>query len=291
MWGVGQAARPPPPARVGATADLDRYVARDSMVHRADARLKFLLAMGPSRPSACCPRVRTSPSASSWARRCCSRPPRHAWGRSASRVAPGSPCRSCLSALPLLFTRPGEPVLAIPARADHAHDHGPGRPGRAHDHVSRAGSASRSRSCSRTPPRSRTYRRRSARSGCRRIMVSIISFMYRYLAVLTDEAGRMNRARAARSAVVRRRRRVAALAGRRDRLDGRLALPPLVRALGAHLRGDAGARLPGRAAARRAHPSLHGRHRRDDRDRRRDRALRAPVRGVHGRRASLGAGA
>jgi cobalt/nickel transport system permease protein len=33
-----------------------------------------------------------------------------------------------------------------------------------------------------------------------RIMVAIISFMYRYLAVLTDEAGRMSRARAARSA-------------------------------------------------------------------------------------------
>jgi cobalt/nickel transport system permease protein len=35
-----------------------------------------------------------------------------------------------------------------------------------------------------------------------RVMVSIISFMYRYLAVLTDEAGRMNRAKAARSAIV-----------------------------------------------------------------------------------------
>jgi cobalt/nickel transport system permease protein len=32
------------------------------------------------------------------------------------------------------------------------------------------------------------------------IIVSIISFMYRYLAVLTDEAGRMKRARHARSA-------------------------------------------------------------------------------------------
>ena len=39
-----------------------------------------------------------------------------------------------------------------------------------------------------------------------RLMVAIISFMYRYLGVLTEEAGRMNRARAARSA--------AALAGR-----------------------------------------------------------------------------
>lgn len=35
-----------------------------------------------------------------------------------------------------------------------------------------------------------------------RIMVSIISFMYRYLAVLTDEASRMNRAKASRSAVL-----------------------------------------------------------------------------------------
>lgn len=33
-----------------------------------------------------------------------------------------------------------------------------------------------------------------------RVMVAIISFMYRYLGVLGDEAGRMNRARAARSA-------------------------------------------------------------------------------------------
>jgi cobalt/nickel transport system permease protein len=34
-----------------------------------------------------------------------------------------------------------------------------------------------------------------------RLMVSIISFMYRYLSVLTDEATRMNRARASRSAI------------------------------------------------------------------------------------------
>ncbi len=34
-----------------------------------------------------------------------------------------------------------------------------------------------------------------------RIMVAIISFMYRYLGVIGDEVGRMNRARAARSAV------------------------------------------------------------------------------------------
>lgn len=33
-----------------------------------------------------------------------------------------------------------------------------------------------------------------------RIMVAVIGFMYRYLGVLTDEAGRMNRARQARSA-------------------------------------------------------------------------------------------
>jgi cobalt/nickel transport system permease protein len=39
-----------------------------------------------------------------------------------------------------------------------------------------------------------------------RIMVAIISFMYRYLGVLSAEAGRMNRARAARSAAVDGRR-------------------------------------------------------------------------------------
>ena len=33
-----------------------------------------------------------------------------------------------------------------------------------------------------------------------RVMVAIVSFMYRYLGVIGDEAGRMNRARAARSA-------------------------------------------------------------------------------------------
>jgi cobalt/nickel transport system permease protein len=39
-----------------------------------------------------------------------------------------------------------------------------------------------------------------------RIMVAIIGFMYRYLAVLTDEASRMMRARASRSAVAAGRR-------------------------------------------------------------------------------------
>ena len=35
-----------------------------------------------------------------------------------------------------------------------------------------------------------------------RLLVAIIGFMYRYLAVLTGEAGRLNRARLSRSAVV-----------------------------------------------------------------------------------------
>jgi cobalt/nickel transport system permease protein len=46
------------------------------------------------------------------------------------------------------------------------------------------------------------------------IMVSIISFMYRYLAVLSDEAGRMSRARQARSAVPAGNRSGAGLAWR-----------------------------------------------------------------------------
>ena len=79
-----------------------------------------------------------------------------------------------------------------------------------------------------------------------RIMVAIITFMYRYLAVLGDEASRMLRARDARSAAVSGGGRLVPLARDRHRTHGRLAVPTLVRAQRAHLRGDAGTWLRGR---------------------------------------------
>jgi cobalt/nickel transport system permease protein len=178
--------------------ELDRYVPRHSRVHHADPRLKVVLVVATVLGIALLP-------VGAWV----------AYGIvwlvlvSASTLAQLGPLRLVrgswivlpfvLVAVPLLFTRPGEPILTFEL-------------GPLSLTITDAGvrdvlsimakswlSVQAALLLSYTTPFSSLV---DALRGLRvpGIIVNIISFMYRYLAVLADESGRMSRARQSRSA-------------------------------------------------------------------------------------------
>ncbi len=106
-----------------------------------------------------------------------------------------------LAALPLVFTRPGEPLATIQIGPLALTAGGQGLREFATIALKSWISVQAALLVSFTTPFAELV------EGLRQlrlppIMVAIIGFMYRYLAVLTDEARRLNRARASRSAVV-----------------------------------------------------------------------------------------
>ncbi len=178
--------------------ELDRYIPRHSPAHRADARLKVVLAVAAVLGVALLPVGAFGAylvvwlvlvGASTVARLGPSRLVRGSWV-----VLP-----FVLVAVPLLFTRPGQPLLTT-------------RIGPFELTITDVGlvdvlsimakswlSVQAALLLAYTTPFADLV---DALRGLRvpALIVSIISFMYRYLAVLLDEAGRMSRARAARSA-------------------------------------------------------------------------------------------
>jgi cobalt/nickel transport system permease protein len=106
-----------------------------------------------------------------------------------------------LIALPLIFTRPGEVVMAVPLGPLTLNVTDAGVRDALSIIVKSWLSVQAALLLTWTTPFPSIL---EALRGLRvpSIMVAIVGFMYRYLAVLGDEAGRMNRARAARSAVV-----------------------------------------------------------------------------------------
>ena len=178
--------------------DLDRYVPRQSRIHRADPRLKLVLAVAAILGITLLPVGAFVAFAMVWLVLVVA--------SSAARLGPLRLVRGSwvvlpfvLVALPLLFTRPGEPLVAF--------DLGP-----LSLTVTDAGVRDVLTIMLKswlsvqvvlllaytTPFPTLIDALRSLRVPV--IIVSIVSFMYRYLAVLGDEAGRMNRARTARSA-------------------------------------------------------------------------------------------
>jgi cobalt/nickel transport system permease protein len=179
--------------------DLDRHIPRDSTLHRFDPRLKLILAFGAIAAVALLP-----PGA---------------WlayglvfvalvlGSTVARLGPWRLLRGswvvlpfAIVALPLLFTRPGEPLASFelgPLTLTVTQEG-------LRDALSIAAKSWLSVQVAlllafTTPFPSLIEALRWLRLPA--IMVSIISFMYRYLAVIGEEAGRMNRARASRSAI------------------------------------------------------------------------------------------
>ena len=184
--------------------ELDRYIPRHSPAHRADARLKIVLIMAVILGIALLPRGAFGAyalvwlvllSASAFAHLGLFRLVRGSW------VA----LPFVLVAVPLLFTRPGEPVLALDLGPLHLTitDNG------LIDVLSIVAKSWLSVQAALLLAYTTSFADlidalRALRIPA--IIVSIISFMYRYLAVLTDEAARMSRARQARSAAAPRGR-------------------------------------------------------------------------------------
>jgi cobalt/nickel transport system permease protein len=180
--------------------DLDRYLSRESPVHRADPRTKLVVTVAAIVAIAVLPVGAFPAFALAWlalatvavvARVGALRLLRGSW------VA----LPFALIALPLIFTRPGDILLTLSL-------------GPVGLHVTDAGLRDASSILAKswlsvqaallltwtTPFTAILEALRGLRLPA--LMVGTVGFMYRYLAVLGEEAGRMNRARAARSAVV-----------------------------------------------------------------------------------------
>lgn len=178
--------------------ELDRYIARHSPVHRADARLKIVLAITTILGIALLPVGAFAAyalvfvalvGASVFARLGPFRLVRGSWV-----VLPFA-----LVAVPLLFTRPGVAVLTLELGPIVLTVTDAG----VRDMLSIMAKSWLSVQAAlllayTTPFTDLVDALRALRIPA--VIVSIISFMYRYLAVLTDEAGRMSRARRSRSA-------------------------------------------------------------------------------------------
>jgi cobalt/nickel transport system permease protein len=178
--------------------ELDRYVPRDSLVHRADARLKVVLAFVTIIGVALLPPGAFGAYAVAWLVLV-----------SASVVASLGPLRLVrgswvvlpfvLVAVPLLFTRPGEALVTIELGPVVLTVTDTGL----RDVLSIAAKSWLSVQVALLLAYTTAFADlvdalRSLRVPA--IIVAIIGFMVRYLAVLTDEAARMTRARRSRSA-------------------------------------------------------------------------------------------
>ena len=178
--------------------ELDRYIPRHSPAHRAYARLKILLAAAAVLGLALLPVGAFAAYAVVWL---------VLVGASAfARLGPLRLARGSwvvlpfvLVAVPLLFTRPGEALLTLELGPITLSVTDAGL----RDMLSIMAKSWLSVQAAlllayTTPFADLIDALRALRIPT--VIVSIISFMYRYLAVLTDEAGRMSRARRSRSA-------------------------------------------------------------------------------------------
>ena len=178
--------------------ELDRYIPRHSPAHRADARLKVVLALAVILGIALLPVGAFVAYGVTWLVLV-----------GASALAQLGPFRLVrgswvvlpfvLVAVPLLFTRPGEVIFAFELGPLGLTITDAGLRDMLSIMAKSWLSVQAALLLAYTTPFADLV---DALRGLRvpAIMVSIISFMYRYLAVLTDEAGRMSRARQARSA-------------------------------------------------------------------------------------------
>jgi len=178
--------------------DLDRHIPRDSPVHRFDARLKLILALVAILAIGLLPQGSFVAFAIAWLLTVAA--------STLARLGPWRLLRGswvvlpfALVALPLVFTRPGEPLFSV--------DLGPFGLTATQEGLRDAVSIVVKSWLSVQVALLLAYTTAfpDIIDALRwlyvpTIIVSIISFMYRYLVVISEEAARMNRARAARSA-------------------------------------------------------------------------------------------
>jgi cobalt/nickel transport system permease protein len=179
--------------------DLDRYLPRDSPLHRADPRLKFLATVAAILAVTALPVGAYGALLAGWVGLLLTA----LW----ARVGPLRLARNglvavpfAMAALPLVFTRPEEPLGTLVIGPLVLTASGEGL--RIFTTVLLKSWLSVQLAvllAFTTPFHELVDALRELRLP--RIMVGVISFMYRYLGVLGEEAGRMSRARAARSAI------------------------------------------------------------------------------------------
>jgi cobalt/nickel transport system permease protein len=178
--------------------ELDRYLPRESPLHRADPRLKFIAAIATILAITLLPVAAYAALALAWLGIVLA----SLWARvGALRTARTGLIAApfALAALPLVFTRPEDPLGTVTLGPLVLTISGEGLRMFTTILLKSWLSVQVAMLLAFTTP---FHELIDALRELRvpRIIVAIISFMYRYLGVLTDEAGRMNRARAARSA-------------------------------------------------------------------------------------------
>jgi cobalt/nickel transport system permease protein len=178
--------------------DLDRYIARESPIHAADARLKFLLTIAFIVAIGLLPVGSFVAIAIAWAALVVLSATA---GLGPFRLSRGAffALPFMLAALPLVFTRPENPIASIPLGPFTVTISGYGLLLFATIATKSWVSVQAALLLTYTTPFHDLV------DGLRRlrlpgILVSTTSFMYRYLAVLSGEASRLVRARASRSA-------------------------------------------------------------------------------------------
>lgn len=177
---------------------LDRYVERESLVHSADARLKFIVTVGFILALSLLPIgsfvALAIALAAVWTATLLAR-------LSPLRLAKGSLIAGpfMFAAFPLVFTKPGDPWFDIPLGLFDLTVSGEGVRHFLTIFVKTAISVQAAVLLTFTT-KFHDLVEALRQLGLPLIFVGVISFMYRYLAVLLGEASRMLRARSARSA-------------------------------------------------------------------------------------------
>jgi cobalt/nickel transport system permease protein len=180
------------------TISLDRYIARESSIHAADARIKFVLVVGFILSLSLLPIGSFAALAIGWLALVLL--------SSIARLGPFRLTRGSffaapflLAALPLIFTRQGDPLGDVNFGLFTLTASGEGLRMFATIALKSWVSVQAALLLTFTTPFPELVEA-LRRLHLPALMVAIIGFMYRYLAVMTDEATRMMRARAARSA-------------------------------------------------------------------------------------------
>jgi cobalt/nickel transport system permease protein len=180
------------------TVQLDRFLERDSPLHRADARLKFVATVAFILSLSLLPVGSFAALGIGLVA---------VWGASLlARISPLRMVRGSLiagpfmfAAFPLVFTKPGDPLFDIPFGLFDLTASGEGVRHFLTIFCKTAISVQAAVLLTFTT-KFHDLIEGLRQLGLPLIFVGVISFMYRYLAVLTGEASRMMRARAARSA-------------------------------------------------------------------------------------------
>jgi cobalt/nickel transport system permease protein len=192
--------RPPRRPKDARTLNLDRYIERESPIHRADARIKFLVTVGLILALSLLPFGSFIAIGAAWLA--------VLTAAIVARIGPLRVIRASfvalpfvIAALPLLFTKEGDEIGTLDARLFTLTATWDGL-WAVLTIMSKSWVSVQAATLLIFTTRFQDLMQGLERLRLPRLMVAVTSLMYRYLAVLTGEASTMMRARAARSATL-----------------------------------------------------------------------------------------